>query len=140
MRICRGNIFQSEKPFLVNPVNTVGVMGKGLALQFKRRYPGDMDAFYRTLCRSGRLQVGVPVIWRSPYSQNVMFFPTKRHWREPSQMSYIKQGLEYYITYLGDCDAAFPLLGAGLGGLDRESVLDVMESYLRDTDCEIWIL
>lgn len=141
MKIRRGNIFDSAKPYLVNPVNTVGVMGKGLAAQFKRKYPNEMFTFYRVACDDGTLRTGAPLVWNNPRDdqKNVILFPTKQHWKDPSEIYYVTHGLQYYLDEFGDCDAAFPLLGAGYGNLNPNMVLDTMKDYLRDTECEIWI-
>ena len=136
-----GDLFASSKPYLVNPVNCVGVMGKGLAYQFRVRYPPDMMTFYRKACHDGTLKIGVPVVWNNPSdsNKNVILFPTKDDWRAPSNLEYITSGLEYYIDHLSEYDAAFPLLGAGLGGLSKDEVFEIMQQYLKNTECEIWL-
>jgi len=76
----RGDLFAAPVDCLINPVNCVGVMGKGLALQFKLHYPA-MFASYQEACRAGRLRPGGLHIWPEPDGTRIINFPTKRHWR-----------------------------------------------------------
>jgi O-acetyl-ADP-ribose deacetylase (regulator of RNase III) len=116
------DIFQCDAEALVNPVNTVGVMGKGLALQFKNRYPEAFDAYVRA-CACGDLQPGR--VWafethRAPGPRFIVHFPTKRHWREASRMDDIESGLVDLVRWVDENavrSLAIPPLGAGLGGL-----------------------
>jgi len=138
-----GDIFKSRADVLVNPVNTVGVMGKGLALQFKNKYP---DAYlkYVRLCKSGQLKIGNPiVVYDDVKHQHILLFPTKHHWRNPSSYDYIRDGLLYFKTYVYNPTLmyAFPLLGTGLGSLNSDYVKQLMIYYLEDTDnIKIYIL
>lgn len=131
-----GSIFDAPAKVLVCPVNTVGVMGKGLALQFKQRYP-EMYAQYRRHCASGALTIGRLWLYKPPTKdgQWVLCFPTKKDWRDPSQVLYIGVGLEKFAkTYAerGITSAAFPKLGCGLGGLDWHSqVRPMMVRFLE---------
>ena len=94
----RGNIFESPAETLVNTVNTVGVMGKGIAYEFKRLYP-EMFREYRDLCERGSLQIGALYLYRTDH-KSVLNFPTKKHWRSPSQPEYIEEGLKTFVrTY-----------------------------------------
>jgi O-acetyl-ADP-ribose deacetylase (regulator of RNase III) len=125
------SILTSSVQTVVNTVNTVGVMGKGLAADFKKRYP-DMFKRYRELCRADRFHVGQLWLWKGP-DQWVLNFPTKEHWRNPSQISYIQAGLEKFIESYqerGITEIAFPRLGCGNGGLSWEEVRPLMERYL----------
>lgn len=135
------SIFDSPAQTLVNPVNTVGVMGKGLALEFKRRYP-EMFTQYKQLCDRKELVVGTLWLYKSP-TKWVLNFPTKAHWRSPSKVAYIQAGLREFIdTYagLGIESIAFPQLGSGLGGLDFDSqVRPLMEEYLSSLAIDIYI-
>lgn len=120
------SIFDSKAPTLANPVNCVGIMGKGLALEFKKRYP-NMFADYQSLCRRGELKIGRPCLWRPLDSSkpNILLFPTKNHWREQSRLEDIEAGLLYLKTKYREWnidDLALPLLGAGLGGLPANNV------------------
>jgi O-acetyl-ADP-ribose deacetylase (regulator of RNase III) len=127
-----GDLFQSPAKVLVNPVNTAGVMGKGLALEFKRRYPG-MFQVYQTLCEKKQLDIGQLWIYKTP-EKWILNFPTKKHWRQKSEVEYIVAGLERFVaTYQEESidSIAFPQLGCGSGQLDWETqVQPLMEKYL----------
>ena len=127
----RKSILGSNAQTVVNTVNTVGVMGKGLAAEFKKRYP-DMFRRYRDLCLSGKFQMGQLWLWKGP-NQWVLNFPTKKHWRKPSQISYVEMGLKKFVQSYeerGITEIAFPRLGCGNGGLDWDEVRPLMEQYL----------
>ncbi|MBI1879338.1 MAG: macro domain-containing protein [Chloroflexi bacterium] len=85
------SLFDSPAQTLVNTVNTVGVMGKGIALVFKQRYP-EMYRQYRELCLAGQLDIGKLYVYRM-LNQVIVNFPTKKHWRNPAQIKYIEAGL-----------------------------------------------
>ena len=87
LTIRQGDIFKSNAQTLVNTVNCMGVMGKGIAREFKRIYP-EMFTAYRGLCESGDLQIGRLHVWRTP-NKMILNFPTKQHWRNPSQREFI---------------------------------------------------
>ena len=142
--IQKGDIFESKMEVLVNPVNCVGVMGKGLALEFKKRYP-KMYQKYLDACQSGDLKIGNPYITHG--EKNILLFPTKDHWKEPSKLQYISWGLDYLalkIKYNHWADAypsfAFPALGCGLGGLYWPEVagLIVRKLVMLPIDVEIY--
>jgi len=122
----RGSIFDCGADILVNPVNCIGVMEKGLALEFKKRYP-DMYKTYRTLCDEGLLEPGLLHIWLDNDSgKHIINFPTKDHWRNPSKYEYIENGLASLQSWLNrngtDKKIAIPPLGCGNGGLDFDKV------------------
>jgi O-acetyl-ADP-ribose deacetylase (regulator of RNase III) len=127
-----GNLLDSETQVLVNAVNTVGVMGKGIALEFKQRYP-DMFEQYQQLCKTGQFSVGQLWLYKSP-AKWILNFPTKQHWKDKSRLEYIEVGLQKFVeTYReqGIESIAFPQLGCGYGGLDWETqVYPLMEQYL----------
>jgi O-acetyl-ADP-ribose deacetylase (regulator of RNase III) len=128
-----GDLFETPAQTLVNTVNTVGVMGKGIALTFKKIYP-DMFAAYQQLCVDKRFQVGSLFLWRTP-TKLILNFPTKKHWRSPSKLDYIERGLEKFVeiyNYAGIHSVAFPPLGCGNGELDFDDVRPIMERYLLD--------
>ena len=136
----KGDIFSSPSKVIVNTVNTVGVMGKGVALEFKNRYP-DMFQSYKALCDEKKLDIGKLVLWKNS-SKWVLLFPTKKHWRNPSKMEYIEKGLEKFVENwdrLGANSIAFPRLGCGNGGLDWEDVRPLMEKYLNPLPLQILI-
>ena len=132
----KGDIFNTSCIAVVNPVNTVGIMGKGLALQFKIRYP-EMFVDYQARCKAGHVQVGIPYVYNNPtYNKFIVNFPTKDHWVNPSKIEWINSGLEYLVKKVRSgqwgslSTIAFPLLGAGCGGLDQTEVLDSMKMWL----------
>lgn len=128
------SLFDSPARALVNTVNTVGVMGKGVALEFKRRYPA-MYREYRKICRDGQFDIGKLYVYRTR-DRTIINFPTKRHWKQRSKVSYIEQGLETFVARYGSysiASVAFPQLGCGNGELDWASeVRPIMEHYLND--------
>ena len=136
----KGDIFSSPSKIIVNTVNTVGVMGKGVALEFKKRYP-DMFLSYKSLCDEKRLDVGKLVLWRNS-EKWVLLFPTKKHWRNPSKLEYIEQGLIKFVENwdkLGANSIAFPRLGCGNGGLNWDVVRPLMEKYLNPLPLQVLI-
>lgn len=117
------DIFQSDAQVLVIPVNCAGVMGKGLALEAKKRFPGNFEA-YRAHCRQGLLWPG-RLLYHVEDGKGLVNFPTKRHWTHPSRMEDIQKGLPSLRKLLEDVNAesvAIPALGVGLGGLPWISV------------------
>lgn len=136
-----GDIFDSECQTIVNTINCVGVMGKGIALAFKERFPA-MYQKYRQHCDNRLIHIGVLWLYKST-GRWVLNFPTKEHWRNPSKYEYLERGLEkFLLTYKekGITSIAFPLLGTDNGGLDKEKVKKLMVRYLSKVDIpvEIW--
>jgi len=120
----KGDLFESGMQTMMNTVNTVGVMGKGIALEFKRRFP-EMFADYQRRCRAGEVRLGEPYLWRGLVEPWVINFPTKDHWRSVSRLADIERGLIYlaeHVTEWGVVSLAVPPLGAGSGGLDWATV------------------
>lgn len=140
IRYLKTSIFDSPAKTLVNPVNCVGVMGAGLAVEFKRRYP-DMFHDYRHLCETGEIQPGYLHIYQeSP--KWVLNFPTKLHWKDPSRIEYIQSGLWSFVKHhraLGIVSVAFPKLGCGLGGLRWGEVDEVLNFYLGAIEIPVYI-
>lgn len=132
----RGNLFASERQTLVNTVNCMGVMGAGIAMEFKLRYPA-MFLRYEQLCRQGHMTVGRLWLYRPDRESGepwVLNFPTKKHWRFPSREEYIVSGLAKFMdTYReqGIESIAFPVLGSQNGGLDEARVIDLMREALQ---------
>ena len=130
-----GNLFDAGAQALVNTVNTVGVMGKGIALQFKERYPANF-ALYAQACARGDLQPGTLLLTETGQlgmPRYIINFPTKRHWREKSRLAYIEAGLGELVTLIQHYrieSIAIPPLGCGNGGLDWQQVKPLIESYL----------
>lgn len=136
-----GNLFESPARVLVNTVNTVGVMGKGIAKDFKTVYP-EMFVQYQSLCEKNMLSVGQLWLYKTEHKW-ILNFPTKKHWRSPSKLSYIEQGLKKFSeTYAerGITSIAFPALGCGNGGLDWEKqVRPLMEDYLGKLPIDVFV-
>lgn len=132
------SIFDSKMDVLVNPVNTVGCSGAGLALAFARRYPKMQEA-YKHACAVGDVHIGRSYLWRptdAPYNTpfGILCFPTKKHWLNPSRLDYVEMGLDDFIKRYEDLDIksiAFPALGCGNGGLPWFDVRRVMEKKLH---------
>ena len=140
IRYIEGDIFKSPAQVLVNTVNTVGVMGKGIALEFKKRYP-DMFQAYRDLCERRRLKTGSLMLYYEP-DHWILLFPTKENWRNPSRMEYIEAGLAKFCRMYaekGINSVAFPRLGCGNGELSWSDVQPVMEKYLKDLPIDIYV-
>lgn len=140
LQFIHSSILDSQAQTVVNTVNTVGVMGKGLAHAFREKYP-QMFTAYKSLCDKKQFEVGQLWLWRGS-SQWVLNFPTKKHWRNPSKIEYIEQGLAKFVANYetrGIREISFPRLGCGNGGLQWEAVKPVMERYLRDLPIQIYI-
>jgi len=140
VNIINGNIFNSKCDFLVNPVNCVGVMGAGLALEFKLRYP-EMFTKYERLCKNEKFNVGLLWIYKSE-GNSILNFPTKSDWKQPTKPEYLHQGLEKFVTTYKEKNIksiAFPVLGGGRGGLDENVSIEIMKSYLLELDIDIEI-
>jgi O-acetyl-ADP-ribose deacetylase (regulator of RNase III) len=140
-----GNIFNSNCDTIVNTVNCVGVMGAGIAFEFKLRYP-EMYQRYRTLCATKQLNVGQLWLYKAAQPElgfkHVLCFPTKKDWKDPSELEYLKDGLEKFVaTYKekGITSIAFPVLGAGKGGIEPNVSIELMTRYLSTCDIEIEI-
>lgn len=136
----KGDIFDAKAQVIVNTVNCKGVMGKGLALAFKQKYP-DMFAVYERECQTGKLQIGRPTIYQksTPWILN---FPTKNHWRFPSKLEYIEEGLAFLTKQYkkaGITSIAFPKLGAQNGQLSWDDVGPLMAKYLSQLDATVYI-
>lgn len=136
----KGDMFKSPAQVLVNTVNTVGVMGKGVALEFKKQYP-DMFKAYERVCNEKLLDIGKLMLWKG-LDKWILLFPTKKHWRNPSKIEYIEEGLKKFEeTYLekGITSIAFPRLGCGNGGLNWSDVQPLMEKYLKKLPIPVFI-
>lgn len=140
-----GNLLESDAEALVNTVNTDGVMGKGIALQFKNQFPNNYKAYVKA-CKNKELTIGNSFV----YEENTLLsgkkiiinFPTKTTWRKPSEYSYIQLGLEnlvQIITHKKIKSIAIPPLGAGNGGLEWSKVKDMLIQHLEGIDCNIYI-
>ncbi len=136
-----GSLFDSRADALVNPVNCDGYMGKGIALEFKRRFPEYFPP-YKQACDTGKLIPGHPFCVRLIVQPNligakpaVVMFPTKDHWRDESRIEWIDQGLAYLRDHYHQWrigSIAMPQVGCGLGGLTWEQVKPLIEKYFAD--------
>ena len=138
-----GDIFAEDAEALVNPVNCVGVMGGGLALQFKTRYPDNLRA-YAEACGADAVRPGRMLMFETNMTANpryIVNFPTKRHWRDDSRIEDIEAGLADLARIIRDLDIrsiAIPALGCGLGGLPWNAVRNQIEDALgKFNDVEI---
>lgn len=135
------NLFSSPAQVLVNTINTQGVMGKGVAAEFKRIYP-EMFEQYRDLCERKEIDIGVLWIYKTPRKW-ILNFPTKKHWRNPSKPEYIEAGLKKFYDQFAEMNIhsiAFPALGCGNGGLDWQgTVKPLMEKYLNKLPADVFI-
>jgi O-acetyl-ADP-ribose deacetylase (regulator of RNase III) len=135
------NIFSSPAQVLTNTVNCVGVMGKGLALEFKNRHPA-MFGDYKRRCDRGEVRPGFPYLWEDDRVQ-VLNFPTKRHWRDDSRLEDIEAGLQYLAAHYKDMGVytlALPQLGCGNGGLQWSEVHPLVDKYLASLpDLEVFV-
>lgn len=115
-----GDLFESDAQTLVNTVNCIGVMGKGIALEFKNRFPDMFDDYVRR-CRMKQVQLGRPYLYKRLTQPWILNFPTKNDWRSVSRLSDIEEGLEYLeknYQQWGITSLAVPPLGAGQGQLE----------------------
>jgi O-acetyl-ADP-ribose deacetylase (regulator of RNase III) len=134
-----GNLLLDDAQALVNTVNTVGVMGKGLALQFKRAFPANFDAYARA-CAEGRVQPGRIFFTSLDDDRWIFNLPTKRHWRQPSRLDDIRSGLGDLVRTIVELDVssvALPPVGCGNGGLDWGVVRPLIFEKLDGLDVEI---
>lgn len=141
MKILIGDIFGSSMKTLVNTVNCVGVMGKGVALEFKKRYP-DMFREYEARCKDKEVRPGKPYLYNDLTGISILLFPTKDHWRSPSKLEYIVQGLDWFVNHYEELridSIAFPPLGCGNGGLKWEDVGPIMYQKLCSLPIDIEI-
>ncbi|MEW6551053.1 MAG: macro domain-containing protein [Campylobacterota bacterium] len=137
----QGNLFTSNAKVLVNTVNTVGVMGKGIAADFKKIYPKMFDE-YKKLCDDNSFDIGDLYLYKTS-NKWILNFPTKKHWKNPSTVEYIEKGLKRLLeesAKLQITDIAMPKLGCGNGGLDWETeVKPVVEKYLKKAPINVSI-
>ena len=131
-----GNLFDSKAEAIVNTVNCVGVMGRGIALQFKASYPDNFKA-YAAACMRGEVVPGKMFVFKTNRLANpkyIINFPTKRHWRAASRLEDIEAGLDELARVAVDLNIAslaLPPLGTGLGGLEWDLVKDRIENGLK---------
>ena len=140
LKFHRTSLMVSRSQTLVNTVNTVGVMGKGLAADFKAQCPEMFDE-YRRLCSHEKIHPGKSFLWKGK-GKWVLNFATKKHWRQPSKIEYLEDGLREFREKYEDWgirEVAFPRLGCGNGGLSWDDVKPVMLEYLVDLPIAVYI-
>lgn len=136
------NLLQSDAEALVNTVNLVGIMGKGIALQFKEKFPLNFKLYQRA-CQKGELKIGEMFVTETGQltgPKYIINFPTKTNWRANTKIEYIEEGLNDLITVIKEKNIksiAIPPLGCGNGGLDWQDVKPLIESKLADISDEI---
>lgn len=144
LKVLIGDLFESKMEVLVNTVNCVGIMGKGIAKIFKEQYP-DMFADYKDRCDEKTVEAGKPYLFNGEnlFSNiKIINFPTKNHWRSASKVIDIINGLEYFISHYKEWkikSVAFPPLGCGNGELDWTIVGKIMYQRLSKLDIDIEI-
>lgn len=137
IRYATGNLLLADVEALVNTVNTVGVMGKGIALQFKQAFPANFHA-YEEACKRGEVQIGrmfVTETGRLDGPRWIVNFPTKKDWRHPSRLEYVRAGLSDLVNLIRERkirSIALPPLGCGQGGLDWLQVKQAIEGTMAD--------
>jgi O-acetyl-ADP-ribose deacetylase (regulator of RNase III) len=137
MRFTQGNLLDAHVEAVVNTVNTVGIMGKGIALMFREHFPDNFKA-YEAACKAGEVRVGAMFVTSSMELSGprwIVNFPTKMHWRQPTKLEWIRDGLDalhQIIREKGIRSIALPPLGCGNGGLDWKEVRPLIESALAD--------
>lgn len=138
----QSTVFNAPTQAIVNTVNCLGVMGAGLALEFKLRFP-DMYEDYRQKCKNKQIETGKLSIYKTKDDLLIINFPTKHNWRYPSKIEWIEQGLNDFVKHYqswGIKSVAFPKLGCERGGLQWEKVKALMEKYLNHlNDIEVYI-
>jgi len=146
VKLTSGDLLHQDVDAIVNTVNTVGIMGKGIALQFKQKWPENFKA-YEKACKRGEVLPGKMFIYDAGgllKPRYIINFPTKRHWREKSTLEDIEAGLNdlvYQVKRLGIHSIALPPLGCGNGGLDWEHVRPQIErafAALPDIDVRLF--
>jgi O-acetyl-ADP-ribose deacetylase (regulator of RNase III) len=132
IRYTTGNLLDADAEALVNTVNTVGVMGKGIALMFKEAFPENFRA-YQSACKTDQVVTGRMFVTERTDLVGprwIINFPTKKHWRHPSKLEWIEQGLDDLVRVVREAgirSVAIPPLGSGNGGLDWQTVRPLIE-------------
>ena len=145
IQFLKGNLLDSTTKALVNAVNTVGVMGKGIALQFKEAFPVN-NRKYMEACKAGLLSPGKLLAVKDHNAllgeKLIINFPTKKHWRHPSKYEYIEEGLKALVTLIKEQQInsiAIPPLGCGNGGLDWAKVKQMIVQYLEPLHVHVYV-
>jgi O-acetyl-ADP-ribose deacetylase (regulator of RNase III)/uncharacterized protein YwgA len=134
-----GDLLNSRAQTLVNTVNCVGIMGKGVALEFKKRFPAMFEDYVRR-CERKEVRLGEPYLYRDLSGVQIINFPTKDHWRSPSRLKDIERGLDYLVSQVGEwriTSMTMPPLGCGNGGLEWSEVGPLIYHRLRSLPFDI---
>ena len=134
MKILLGDILNSRAQTFINTVNCVGVMGKGIALEFKNRFL-DMYGDYVQRCKRGEVKPGVPYLYKTLYPPQIINFPTKDHWKSISKINDIENGLKYLLDHYqawSVTSLAIPALGCGNGQLEWRVVGPLIHRFAKD--------
>ena len=141
MKILVGDILKSKAQTLVNTVNCVGIMGKGIALEFKKRFQ-EMFKDYVQRCEHNEVQIGRPYMYKNLFGLQIVNFPTKEHWKSVSKVSDIEKGLDYLLAHYkvwGITSIAIPPLGCGNGQLEWDVVGPLIYSRAKQMDIPVEI-
>lgn len=141
IKYTNGDITVANTEAIINTVNTVGVMGKGIALSFKKSYPENYK-MYREACNANRVTIGKMFVTKTNLllPRLIINFPTKKHWRHPSKYEYIHEGLKDLVKVVGShniTSIAIPPLGCGNGGLEWSKVKKMILSHFQDLTDQI---
>jgi O-acetyl-ADP-ribose deacetylase (regulator of RNase III)/uncharacterized protein YwgA len=139
MKVIVGDILRSKAQTLINTVNCVGVMGKGIALEFKKKFP-EMFEDYIERCDRKEVKPGVPYLYKSLFPPQIINFPTKDHWKSVSRIADIERGLQILVTHYKDwgvSSLAIPPLGCGNGQLEWKAVGPLIYRYARQMEIPI---
>ena len=139
MKILIGDILKSKAQTLVNTVNCVGIMGKGIALEFKNQFQ-EMFKDYVQRCERNEIRIGQPYVYKNLFGQQIVNFPTKEHWKSFSKVSDIESGLDYLLAHYkewGITSIAIPPLGCGNGQLEWEVVGPLIYSRAKQMDIPV---
>ena len=145
----QGNLLEADVEALVNTVNTVGIMGKGIALMFKKQFP-DNFAAYALACEAGEVRTGKMFVTEVEKQEDlfdeaegtvrlrwIINFPTKEHWRADTRIEWVEEGLKDLVRVIREKEIrsiAIPALGCGEGGLDWNKVRPLIESALEGVE------
>lgn len=139
MKILISDILQSKAQTLINTVNCVGIMGKGIALEFKKKFP-EMYEDYLKKCERKEVKLGVPYLYKTLFPPQIVNFPTKEHWRSVSRIGDIERGLSYLLSHYkewGITSLAIPPLGCGNGQLEWREVGPLIYKYVNQMDIPV---
>ena len=140
IKITESTVFNTNADCIVNTINCVSFMGKGLALEFALRYP-ELEKIYKNECSKNKIHTG-SVYFYIIDGQKIINFPTKYHFKYPSKIEWIEQGLKSFINNYKKWNIssiAFPLLGTSNGGLDPNTIENLMIKYLSNIDIDVYI-